>query len=358
MADQPVYKTYREFLHSRQDVASFEIKDYGFDNSAFHTIDISSTGSVHTSSMELSPEERSWSPDKYLARLETERGALKFVPNNIKTRLVVFEQDEDFANFVNFFHNLYFLEFRIGHPFLRACSSREPLLFPEESSPAILNLGEGWCAKFIDREFDHPLTRSGMTISRDNLNLVEINIRLLASVLICMPSMYPMRYLPNLYVEMISQWASADLVDANEQPVKFLVPMLELRVDCFQLLAIRCYEKFRADRPHPDAERFTSSWIPLRDAAMNGTLPFEAFKRYDSCHFNGAVQQSNKLQELLSKYHDVRARMLELEQHVRDELQLQVGHLSLLESRESIKQSKIAIEESKRVKMRMYTVLS
>lgn len=165
-------------------------------------------------------------------------------------------------------------------------------------------------------------------------------------------------YLGSTYVDIIRQWASADLVDANKQPVKFLIPLMELRVDCFQYSAMSCYREFRANRAKPDTEDFTVLWRKLRDATIDGTLLFEAFKQYDSCHFDGGVQQSSNLQKLLSRHKGILARALELEQHVRDELQLQVGHLSLMESKESIKQSKIAIEESKRVKMRMYNVLS
>jgi hypothetical protein len=85
---------------------------------------------------------------------------------------------------------------------------------------------------------------------------------------------------------------------------------------------------------------------------VNPTGPFEAFRHYDSCHANGVVQQPSKLQIASRRLDHLLQNASKLERHMLEELQLQVGHLILQESKESIKQSQIAIEESKRVKMR------
>jgi hypothetical protein len=156
-----------------------------------------------------------------------------------------------------------------------------------------------------------------------------------------------------LYILMLSRWANDERVDANEQPLKFLLPLLELHVSRFQAAAAKQYRDFLQDRDSKGGtEGFQSSWRPLRDAVVDATLPIEAFKRYDVCHTSGIVQRCSKVQRLLKRFDHVSRRVSQFEQHMRDELQLQVGHSSLQESRESIKQSKIAIEESKRVKMR------
>lgn len=159
--------------------------------------------------------------------------------------------------------------------------------------------------------------------------------------------------LAELCILMISRWESVERIDANEHPLRFLFPLLELYVNRFEAIAVNSYHKFLEERASTSpASGFESSWRPLRDAMVSATLPFEAFKQYDSCHANGALQQSSKLPRLLRRFDHLLKEASQFEQHIRDELQLQVGHLSLRESRESIKQSKLAMEESKRVKMR------
>lgn len=361
MTSQPVFKTYKEFANSvTPQLRGGILAHRSHHPSRFQTVDISSTGKVDSSILELTDEETR-NIEKYHARLEAERRALTALSKDVKTRLVLFEQREVESGFV---HDLYGLEFQVEPSFFRACINYrsnpdyKPFVFVEGGPPAFLRLGKGWGAKFIDRGFNHALTRGGMTISTGSLHLDETSC-LLDSVLISMPytadfSKVTGNYTPAtlIFVETISQWTSEELVDANEQPLKYLIPLLEWRVNHFQSSATICYEKFRADRDKQDALIFEHSWRPLRDALLDGPLPWEAFKEYDAYHFDGAVQQSSKLQQLIRQYHVVHARVLELEQHIRDELQLQVGYLSLLESKESIKQSKIALEESKRVKMR------
>jgi hypothetical protein len=159
--------------------------------------------------------------------------------------------------------------------------------------------------------------------------------------------------LAQLYSLMISRWSTDERIEANEQPLRFLVPLLELYVGQFQAIITYHYKNFRRLRAHPDeGDAFSDSWRPLRDAMVNPTWPFEAFRQYDSCHANGVVQRSSKLQRASKRFDRLLQNASKLERHMLEELQLQVGHLSLQESKESIKQSKIAIEESKRVKMR------
>lgn len=159
----------------------------------------------------------------------------------------------------------------------------------------------------------------------------------------------------DLYVLMIQRWTDNERLDANKQPLSFLTPLLELRINQFQTTAAQCYHKFTYERASSHAESaFDSSWRPMRDAILEASHSFEAFDQYDLCHANGDVQKSFKFQRLLKRFTRVLTNASRMEQHIRDDLQLQVGHLSLEESRESIKQSKVALEESKRVKMRMY----
>jgi hypothetical protein len=154
----------------------------------------------------------------------------------------------------------------------------------------------------------------------------------------------------DLYIIIISKWSENERIGANGQPLKFLMPLLEFHINQLEGFAGRLYERFRNEDFMRDYEH---TWRPLRETLVNARLPFEAFNQYDLCHANGSVRQSNQLQRLSRRFENVLHQSSKIEQHMRDELQFQIGHLSLQESKESIKQSKIAIEESKRVKMRM-----
>lgn len=238
-----------------------------------------------------------------------------------------------------------------------------------------------------------------MTISEEHLFNLLLELCLLASVLISLPlddnvhgvhasmlpqaipmdpklvevtgnahqSMLPSRFeslsvpirptimnLVEVYIIMLSRWGPCDFIDANEQPLKLLLPVLELHFNRYQATATHHYRIFLEERGGASASGFESLWRPLRDTMVSAALPFEVFKRYDSFHADGAVQQSPKLQRLLKRFDHICKRVSQFEQPMRDELQLEVGHLNLEESKESIKQSKIAIEESKRLKMRTH----
>jgi hypothetical protein len=159
-----------------------------------------------------------------------------------------------------------------------------------------------------------------------------------------------------LYILIISQWAESERLEAIQQPLIFILPLLEVYANRFHAVAASHYHTFLSERGSAEGTSgFESFWTPVRDALVDATLPFDAFTQYDSCHADGAVQKTSKLQKLSKRFDVILRKATRMEQHMRDEMQLQVGHLSLQESKESIKQSKIAIEESKRVKMRMWT---
>ena len=167
-------------------------------------------------------------------------------------------------------------------------------------------------------------------------------------------------FLKEVYALIISRWGKNERIDANEQPLNFLLPVLELYVNQLQAKVASRYAHFLRNRDNNDGiSGFRSSWTPVRDVMVDAGLPFEAFKQYDSCYANGALQKSSKVQRLLARFHHALDTASHVEQQIRDELSLQVSHLSLEESRksiqqsrESIRQSRIAVEESKRVKMR------
>lgn len=330
--------------------------------SELRVVDISSTGEVH---------DCWWA--KYKTRLEEERQALRDERGDVKTRLVLFTGGSTSLRDVC---ELYGVEFQIEPSFFLACAHGgqkfgRPLLFLDEDPPTFLNLGRGICVKIVDKQFNHPFIQNGGTIIlmclpqfHDVYEVLisiipwEISMDLSFKTFLRRFQLSPTEHsvqllsLVELYVEMISRFPTDEMLDANEVPLKFLVPLLKVLVNQFQAIAAYHYHTFTERRSDAnEASGFVSLWRPLRDEMMAASLMFEAFKQYDMCHAHGVVQQTTKLQDLSRRFHYLQGRISHLEQHIRDELQLQVGNSSLQESRESIKQSKMAREESKSVKM-------
>ncbi len=155
-----------------------------------------------------------------------------------------------------------------------------------------------------------------------------------------------------LYRMMLSKWPKSKLIAANEQPLKFLETVLELSLNQFQAVTGHCYWEFRQTRGDPKNSIHESLWRPMRDAMVMTTFSFAAFKRYDSHHTDGVVQHSPEVRRLLRRFDQLYETASGFEQQIRDDLQLQVGYLSLLESKASIEQSKIALGEGKRLRLR------
>jgi hypothetical protein len=99
----------------------------------------------------------------------------------MKTRLVLFSNRGGHDEFVG---DLYGVEFQIEPSFFAACEhtlnssvsvEQGHALYLEEDPPAFLNLGRGWCAKFVDQGYDHPLVRKGVTIGKGNPYLMKLS---------------------------------------------------------------------------------------------------------------------------------------------------------------------------------------
>ena len=93
-------------------------------------------------------------------------------------------------------------------------------------------------------------------------------------------------------------------------------------------------------------QRISLEWNRLRSALEEFRSSARALKRFVSRNFNKS-QTLDVLVEVLADQEDTQADAEALEQELRDSLQMDVGRLSLEESRRSI-------EESKRVKLRKF----
>jgi len=143
---------------------------------------------------------------------------------------------------------------------------------------------------------------------------------------------------------------------ANRDPLLHLLPILQIQCDTIAGELGYHHEilhRYTAELNTltSDHEALEVSWRDLRSLLRSGPKPFHVFKSTDQ-RWNGKRSCRNKeylrLQEHLGQ---LMSEAQSLEQLARDYLQLTVGILSLAESRASIKQSKIALEESKRTKL-------
>jgi hypothetical protein len=83
----------------------------------------------------------------------------------------------------------------------------------------------------------------------------------------------------------------------------------------------------------------------------------QTFKRYILRNF-GVKEAEGFFDDLYTEQEDVTTDLLVVESEFKDILQMQVGSLSLAESRKSIEMSKKSIEEGKRIKLRELSALS
>jgi hypothetical protein len=144
MASQPVYESYEEFVESvtpqwRFDLRFFHDRSLTAFDRGFQVLDFSSTGDLRKSLLELTHEEKD-DIQKYRARLEAERQALKAEGKDIKIRLVMFSGVAG-----TLLRDLYGIEFRIEPSFLGDCERFAPWsrfdsspLFVEDMTPTSL----------------------------------------------------------------------------------------------------------------------------------------------------------------------------------------------------------------------------
>lgn len=146
---------------------------------------------------------------------------------------------------------------------------------------------------------------------------------------------------------------------ANKDPLLHLLPILQIQ--CDTIAGDLGYHHEILHRHIKDRDTLTSnhealevSWRELRSLLRLGPKPFHVYKDFDR-HKNGKRSCRDKgYRTLLEDFSRLMSEAHNLEQLARDYVQLSVGILSLAESRASIKQSKIALEESKRTKLGMF----
>lgn len=93
------------------------------------------------------------------------------------------------------------------------------------------------------------------------------------------------------------------------------------------------------------------AWNKLRMMQHDGKAPFTCYRDYDTHQNQGKALAQPNIARLFQEFELVMTEIDRTEQLARDYFQAQVGWLSLEESRESIKQSRNSLAESKRTKL-------
>jgi hypothetical protein len=174
-APEEPHRLYQEFAKSvtplwrHQELEKLEQRYYWDFKALTSIVDISLTGNVHGVQLELT-ESESCFRQEYQSRLEAERQALRKEDGDIAIRLVIFRRPHQFVR------DLYGVEFQIEPSFFLACGhglDHRSLCVLQEEPPCFIDLGRKCCVKFVDGNYDHPLTRKGVTISKGSRSLCE-----------------------------------------------------------------------------------------------------------------------------------------------------------------------------------------
>ena len=159
-----------------------------------------------------------------------------------------------------------------------------------------------------------------------------------------------------LYQTMVSQWDRDRLMTANNNPLVFLSPIVHLQIAHFQCLLgpiakdIHRWRTSVKDWKAPDVRPY-DSWRRLRGSIEILKRAFNNFRQYATRLGGEASLEDEDLKKLHNAYQRALGIASDFEKHLKEDIEMQVGQLGLIESMRSIEQLNITIAESKRVKL-------
>ena len=153
-----------------------------------------------------------------------------------------------------------------------------------------------------------------------------------------------------VYAEILRQWHADQYLQANSDPMYFLYPLIDLRIEYSRAKIADLGGRYRYQLKH-STNPYRDVWKPLRQEIDIARLMFRAFRQFHMLRSKSSSPGMQDLQALSTKLDNILQEARELEEYLRHDLQLQVGQLSLEESRMSIQQSNIVIEEGKQMKL-------
>ncbi|KAI0892570.1 hypothetical protein F4806DRAFT_235606 [Annulohypoxylon nitens] len=156
-----------------------------------------------------------------------------------------------------------------------------------------------------------------------------------------------------VYLEALLKRDNHFFVEAHKDPLRLLLPVLEIHATYLYeglVYADRCLRE-GIQRRKQNPELVENAWSALRMMRHDGMRPFSCFHQYDNDHNDGKVQHSIEFKNLARRFRCIAEQISLTEALARDYLQHHIGLFSLEESRVSIKQSKVALEEGRRTKL-------
>ncbi|KAI0845573.1 hypothetical protein F5Y00DRAFT_272768 [Daldinia vernicosa] len=213
--------------------------------------------------------------------------------------------------------------------------------------PQYLDLGYGWAGVIIR--------------SNDNCNIVLVSASYLDG-----PSSefgtkrYPGRniyldcdILSEKYLRSLRKRDKSFFAEAQKDPLLLLLPILDIHATYLYERLIYADQCFRRGRTSPQEklDLIEKAWDALRMMRHDGMGPLNCIQQYDNDHNNGRTHHSEEYKNLAKRFECIERQICLTETLARDYLQHHIGLFSLDESRASIKQSKVALEESRRTKL-------
>ncbi|GAP83104.2 putative magnesium transport protein transmembrane region [Rosellinia necatrix] len=156
-----------------------------------------------------------------------------------------------------------------------------------------------------------------------------------------------------IYLETVCHYHDTFYKQVHENPLLLLLPVLDIHaVYLYDGLSIAdgLFREGRKNR-HENPGLVEKAWSELRMMKHDGIRPLHCIKQYDSDHGNGKVRKFKEYRDLTKRFGYIDKEINRMEALARDYLQHHIGMFGLDESRASIKQAKVALEESKRTKL-------
>ncbi|KAI1813115.1 hypothetical protein GGS20DRAFT_586813 [Poronia punctata] len=155
------------------------------------------------------------------------------------------------------------------------------------------------------------------------------------------------------YLGALQKRAAHFFVEANKTPLLLLLPLLYVHARCLcdSLVSNDRMLRWAMATPQTNPASFNTVWCALRIMKHDVMRPLDSVRQYDRHHNRGGIQKSKEFKYLSKLFGSVEKEISRLETLARDYQQHHVAVLSLEESRASIKQAKVALEESKRTKL-------
>ncbi|KAI0973497.1 hypothetical protein F4678DRAFT_28556 [Xylaria arbuscula] len=201
--------------------------------------------------------------------------------------------------------------------------------------PKYLDLGYGWAVEIILKK-DYKI----VLVSTPNSGDPRVDIR------------HDLVKFREEYLQALLTRNENFFVESHENPLLLLLPVLHIHAKYLYKDLIRQNENLhRGIALREESEVIEEAWYSLRITRHYGMRPLDCIRQYDNDYNSGKVQHSEEYKALAKRFRCIEEQICRTEALARDCLQHHVAMLGLKESRASIKQANIALEESRRTKL-------